>query len=121
MEFSTISIPTVFFTSLIAIINPLEKYLILFYQKFTKLFTDLNYCFFILQLPPLTPGTNKKMYETLPLLFSAWASLAKEHKIPTHPRDWDESHVKIWLQWLRDEFTFAMSLEELLITFPVRF
>jgi len=71
------------------------------------------------QLPPLTPGTNKKMYETLPLLFSAWASLAKEHKIPTHPRDWDESHVKIWLQWLRDEFTFAMSLEELLITFPM--
>ena len=110
-----------FLTSLIAIINPLEKHLILFYQKFMKYLLILIIIFFIFQLPPLTPGTNKKMYETLPLLFSAWASLAKEHKIPTHPRDWDESHVKIWLQWLRDEFTFAMSLEELLITFPVRF
>ena len=59
------------------------------------------------------------MADTLPLLFSAWASLAKEHRIPHHPRDWDENHVKIWLRWLRDEFHFAMSLDELLTTFPV--
>ena len=34
-----------FLTSLIAIINPLEKHLILFYQKFIKLFTDFNLFF----------------------------------------------------------------------------
>ena len=69
----------------------------------------------------MTPGTNKKMAETLPLLFSTWSSFAKESQVPENPEKWDENHVRSWLQWARDEFNLEMGLEKLYAIFTVRF
>ncbi|XP_035704656.1 ETS-like protein pointed isoform X2 [Folsomia candida] len=57
------------------------------------------------QVPPLTPGTNKKMTEALKASFGSWEKELGRHNIPKDPRQWHESHVAHWLQWSVNEFT----------------
>jgi c-ets proto-oncogene protein len=72
-------------------------------------------------VPPLTPGTNKKVGEALKLTYATWASHAKHHDIPNNPRDWSEIHVQEWLRWTMEEFNFgSATFEELLVKIKVR-
>ncbi len=57
------------------------------------------------QVPPLTPGTNKKVGEALKLTYGNWSLKADEVKIPADPRLWSESQVTYWLQWTMEEFS----------------
>ena len=76
--------------------------------------------FIFLQVPPLTPGTNKRMGETLKSIYANWALYAKEHKVPENPINWNENHVKSWLQWTLAEFQFGgFTLEELVAELKV--
>ena len=62
------------------------------------------------------------MGEILKMCCSGWLTYAQERKVPAHPRDWDENHVKTWLQWSIDEFQLGgMTMEELEAAFDVRF
>ena len=72
-----------------------------------------------MQLPPFTPGPINKVYETFRLCLSSWPSLASNHQIPEDPRDWQETHVKLWLQWAKDEFNFVIDLDQLLSIFQM--
>ena len=76
-------------------------------------------CSFLFQLPPLTPGTNKKMGETLKFIYSYWGPHAEKYKIPKNPRVWNNTHVRIWLQWTVEEFQFGVSYDELINEFPL--
>ena len=61
------------------------------------------------------------MGETLKFAYANWASHAKENKVPENPRDWQESHVKTWLEWTMEEFTFGgFEVTELVDEFKVR-
>ncbi|XP_059476144.1 protein C-ets-1 isoform X2 [Neocloeon triangulifer] len=57
------------------------------------------------QVPPLTPGTNKKMTEALKASFASWEKEQVHLIIPKDPRQWSESHVAQWLQWATREFS----------------
>lgn len=58
-----------------------------------------------LQVPPLTPLTNKKVGEALKLTYSSWSERAEDEKIPPNPRDWTPRHVSLWLDWTMREFS----------------
>uniref|UniRef100_A0ABD2X3R2 PNT domain-containing protein n=1 Tax=Trichogramma kaykai TaxID=54128 RepID=A0ABD2X3R2_9HYME len=57
------------------------------------------------QVPPLTPGTNKKMTEALKASFASWEKEQIRLNITKDPRQWTESAVKHWLQWAIGEFS----------------
>ncbi|TRY73703.1 hypothetical protein TCAL_00911 [Tigriopus californicus] len=58
-----------------------------------------------LQVPPLTPLTNKKVGEALKLTYSSWSERAENEEIPPNPRDWTPRHVSLWLDWTMREFS----------------
>ena len=84
--------------------------------NFTRITVNFSFLF---QLPPLTPGTNKKMGETLKFIYSYWGPHAEKYKIPKNPRVWNNTHVRIWLQWTVEEFQFGVSYDELINEFPL--
>lgn len=57
------------------------------------------------QVPPLTPGTNKKMTEALKASFASWEKDQINRNIPKDPREWSEKHVNFWLRWAMSEFS----------------
>uniref|UniRef100_A0A182M6L9 PNT domain-containing protein n=1 Tax=Anopheles culicifacies TaxID=139723 RepID=A0A182M6L9_9DIPT len=57
------------------------------------------------QIPPLTPGTNKKLTEVLYASFASWEKEVQTFKITKDPRQWTAEHVLIWLNWLIKEFS----------------
>ncbi|XP_046401460.1 ETS-like protein pointed isoform X2 [Ischnura elegans] len=56
-------------------------------------------------VPPLTPGTNKKMTEALRASFASWEHHRIRLSIPRDPRLWTEAHVSVWLSWATREFS----------------
>ncbi|XP_072756687.1 transforming protein p54/c-ets-1 isoform X2 [Anoplolepis gracilipes] len=57
------------------------------------------------QVPPLTPGTNKKMTEALEAVFASWEKERLRLNITKDPRQWSEAAVAHWLQWAIGEFS----------------
>ncbi|XP_058812230.1 ETS-like protein pointed isoform X2 [Topomyia yanbarensis] len=57
------------------------------------------------QMPPLTPGTNKKLTEVLYASFASWEKVVQSYKITKDPRQWTPEHVIIWLNWSIKEFS----------------
>ncbi|XP_063703830.1 ETS-like protein pointed [Culicoides brevitarsis] len=57
------------------------------------------------QMPPLTPGTNKKLTEVLNASFASWEKEVQSFKITKDPRQWTPEHVVIWLNWAKREFS----------------
>ncbi|XP_046659039.1 ETS-like protein pointed isoform X3 [Homalodisca vitripennis] len=57
------------------------------------------------QVPPLTPGTNKKMTEALKASFASWEKEQIKLNIVKDPRQWTENHVAHWLSWAIREFS----------------
>lgn len=57
------------------------------------------------QVPPLTPGTNKKMTEALKASFASWEKEQVRLNIVKDPRQWTENHVAHWLCWAIREFS----------------
>ncbi|CAB3245821.1 unnamed protein product [Arctia plantaginis] len=57
------------------------------------------------QVPPLTPGTNKKMAEALKATFASWEKEQLRLGIPKDPRQWTEVAVAAWLRWAAREFS----------------
>jgi len=57
------------------------------------------------QVPPLTPGTNKKMTEALKASFASWEKEQERLGIPKDPRLWSELDVSRWLNWAIKEFS----------------
>ncbi|XP_011257767.1 ETS-like protein pointed isoform X4 [Camponotus floridanus] len=57
------------------------------------------------QVPPLTPGTNKKMTEALEAVFASWEKERLRLNINKDPRQWSETAVAHWLQWAIGEFS----------------
>jgi hypothetical protein len=68
-----------------------------------------------LQVPPLTPGTNKKVGEALKATYSNWSAKAEEKSIPSDPKRWTMADVKIWIQWTVTEFSLAADWHEELL------
>ncbi|XP_043499546.1 ETS-like protein pointed isoform X7 [Polistes fuscatus] len=58
------------------------------------------------QVPPLTPGTNKKMTEALEASFASWEKERVRLNITKDPRQWSEAAVAHWLHWAIREFSF---------------
>ncbi|XP_071454128.1 protein C-ets-1 [Hetaerina americana] len=56
-------------------------------------------------VPPLTPGTNKKMTEALRASFASWEHHRIRLSIPRDPRLWSEAQVSVWLSWATREFS----------------
>nr|XP_050862471.1 ETS-like protein pointed isoform X5 [Vespula vulgaris] len=57
------------------------------------------------QVPPLTPGTNKKMTEALEASFASWEKERVRLNITKDPRQWSEAAVAHWLHWAIGEFS----------------
>lgn len=57
------------------------------------------------QVPPLTPGTNKKMTEALVASFASWEKERVRLNITKDPRQWSEAAVAHWLHWAIGEFS----------------
>lgn len=69
----------------------------------------------------MTPGTNKKVGEALKLTYSSWSVKSSEENIPSDPRKWSLSDVRIWLQWTVGEFSLTEAVfEELMKELQVR-
>ncbi|EDX14045.1 pnt [Drosophila simulans] len=63
-------------------------------------------------LPPLTPGTNRKVNEVLKASFSSWEKEVQKCNITKDPREWTEEHVIYWLNWAKNEFSLvSMNLD----------
>ena len=75
--------------------------------------------FLIFQLPPLTPGTNKKMDEIFKMTFALWGAQAQKEGIPKNPREWTQQDVKTWLEWCIGEFQFDTTIEKLFNDYQV--
>ncbi|KAM0731835.1 Protein c-ets-1-B [Formica fusca] len=60
------------------------------------------------QVPPLTPGTNKKMTEALEAVFASWEKERLRLNITKDPRQWSEAAVANWLQWAIGEFSLEV-------------
>ncbi|XP_034488912.1 ETS-like protein pointed isoform X2 [Drosophila innubila] len=56
-------------------------------------------------LPPLTPGTNRKVNEVLKASFASWEKEVQNCNITKDPREWTEEHVIYWLNWAKNEFS----------------
>ncbi|XP_044315141.1 ETS-like protein pointed isoform X2 [Drosophila rhopaloa] len=56
-------------------------------------------------LPPLTPGTNRKVNELLKASFASWEKEVQNRNITKDPREWTEEHVIYWLNWALNEFS----------------
>ena len=63
------------------------------------------------QLPPLTPGINKKFGLLLKDTFSSWTQICKDKNIPKDPRSWTIDHVREWLSWAMLDFDFKLAPE----------
>ncbi|CRK94673.1 CLUMA_CG008173, isoform A [Clunio marinus] len=61
------------------------------------------------QMPPLTPGTNKKLTDVLKQSFASWDKEVQSYKISKDPRQWTSEHIKYWLEWVKREFTLEIS------------
>ncbi|XP_070505768.1 ETS-like protein pointed isoform X2 [Chironomus tepperi] len=61
------------------------------------------------QMPPLTPGTNKKLTEALHASFASWEKEVQSYKITKDPRLWTPEHVLIWLNWAKKEFSLEIN------------
>ena len=62
---------------------------------------------FLFQLPPFTPGTNKKVGEALRMTYDSWTIHSSTRDFPADPRDWTIEQVKDWLHWTKLEFSLA--------------
>ncbi|EDW25092.1 GL23031 [Drosophila persimilis] len=63
-------------------------------------------------LPPLTPGTNRKVNEVLKASFASWEKEVQKYNITKDPREWTEEHVIYWLNWAKNEFSLvSMNLD----------
>ncbi|XP_037073447.1 leucine-rich repeat extensin-like protein 3 [Pollicipes pollicipes] len=56
------------------------------------------------QVPPLTPGTNKKIADALMASFENWNKEQEKRYIPKDPRQWTQMDVVHWLCWATNEF-----------------
>ncbi|KAM7360334.1 ETS transcription factor pointed isoform 2-T3 [Cochliomyia hominivorax] len=59
------------------------------------------------QIPPLTPGTNRKVAEVLKASFASWEKEVQNCNITKDPREWTEEHVIYWLNWAIKEFSLV--------------
>ncbi|XP_046803969.1 ETS-like protein pointed [Lucilia cuprina] len=59
------------------------------------------------QIPPLTPGTNRKVAEVLKASFASWEKEVQNCNITKDPRQWTEEHVIYWLNWAIKEFSLV--------------
>lgn len=67
------------------------------------------------QIPPFTPGTNKKVAEVLKASFASWEKEVQNCNITKDPREWTEDHVIYWLQWATKEFSLeSMNIQPFL-------
>ncbi|XP_066966640.1 protein c-ets-1-A-like isoform X5 [Macrobrachium rosenbergii] len=56
-------------------------------------------------VPPLTPGTTKKMTDALRASFASWEKEREKHNITKDPKQWSEDHVRQWLMWAIKDFS----------------
>ncbi|XP_063587240.1 protein C-ets-2-like isoform X2 [Penaeus indicus] len=56
-------------------------------------------------VPPLTPGTTKKMTDALRASFASWEKEREKHNITKDPKQWTEDHVRQWLVWAIKDFS----------------
>lgn len=54
----------------------MESYLVCFFSLFSSISTDMP-----VGMPPLTPGTNKKLAEVLKASFASWEKEAQNRNI----------------------------------------
>ncbi|XP_055840030.1 ETS-like protein pointed isoform X2 [Episyrphus balteatus] len=67
------------------------------------------------QIPPFTPGTNKKVAEVLKASFASWEKEVQNCNITKDPREWTEDHVIYWLNWATKEFSLeSMNIQPFL-------
>ncbi|XP_065372109.1 ETS-like protein pointed isoform X2 [Calliphora vicina] len=59
------------------------------------------------QIPPLTPGTNRKVAEVLKASFASWEKEVQNCNITKDPRQWTEEHVIYWINWAIKEFSLV--------------
>ena len=60
-----------------------------------------------MQVPPLTPSTNKKVNEALKTTYASWDKDSERLAVPRDPRTWTKEHVGLWLSWAIREFSLA--------------
>ncbi|XP_045135299.1 ETS-like protein pointed isoform X3 [Portunus trituberculatus] len=64
-------------------------------------------------VPPLTPGTTKKMTDALRLSFASWEKEREKHNITKDPKQWSEDNVRQWLMWAIKDFSLeGVSVQE---------
>ncbi|CAG0888634.1 unnamed protein product [Darwinula stevensoni] len=68
--------------------------------KETMMFNDIP-----AQMPPLTPGTNKKMTEALKASYASWDKERERLNVLRDPWQWNEGDVSAWLGWAVREFS----------------
>ncbi|XP_018917034.1 protein C-ets-1 isoform X2 [Bemisia tabaci] len=61
------------------------------------------------QVPPLTPGTNKKMSDALKASFASWEKEQIRLNIEKDPKQWTEEQVAHWVCWAMREFSLDSS------------
>ncbi|CAG0884436.1 unnamed protein product [Cyprideis torosa] len=59
------------------------------------------------QIPPLTPGTNKKVSDALMKSFACWEEERVKRNIAKDPWSWSEADVCCWLSWAVQEFSLS--------------
>lgn len=76
---------------------------------------------FPLQIPPMTPGTTKKVSEALRLTYANWSERSRVSGIPTDPEKWSIEQVTDWLTWTMIEFSLkSEAYDRFLRDFKVR-
>lgn len=58
-------------------------------------------------LPPLTPGTNRKVTDALTSSFGSFERVREQLNIPEDPHKWKREEVEQWLQWAAKEFSVS--------------
>uniref|UniRef100_A0A914V3K4 Uncharacterized protein n=1 Tax=Plectus sambesii TaxID=2011161 RepID=A0A914V3K4_9BILA len=56
-------------------------------------------------LPPLTPGTNRKVTDALKSTFGTFERVREQLNIPEDPHKWKRDQVEQWVQWAAKEFS----------------
>ncbi|KXJ81591.1 hypothetical protein RP20_CCG019070 [Aedes albopictus] len=74
-------------------------------RKWSMKFDTVTLLYVPTQMPPLTPGTNKKLTEVLYASFASWEKVVQNCRITKDPRQWTPEHVIIWLNWSITEFS----------------
>ena len=60
-----------------------------------------------LQVPPLTPSTNKAVHAALKTTYATWDKDSERLQVPRDPQSWSKEHVSHWLSWAIREFSLT--------------